>query len=57
LLLSVDAGAVQELSGIVQYRGLSSVDAGTGNRTSMNEFGCKKESMEEYAEERGGKSD
>jgi hypothetical protein len=48
---------LQELSSIVQYKGLSSVDAGAGNGTSMNEFGCKKESMEEYAEERGGKSD
>jgi hypothetical protein len=44
-------------AGTERYKGLNSLDAGAGNRTSMNEFGCNKESMEEYAEERGGKSD
>ena len=48
---------MRNCAGTERYKGLNSLDACAGNRISMNEFGCKKESMEEYAEERGGKSD
>jgi hypothetical protein len=48
---------MRNCAGIERYKGLNLLDAGAGNRTSMDGFGCNKEIMEEYAEERGGKSD
>ena len=48
---------MRNCAGTERYKGLNSLDAGAGNRISMNEFGCNKESMEEYAEERGRKRD
>ena len=44
-------------AGTVLCKGLNSLDASARNGTSMNAFECSKESMEEYAEERGEKSD
>jgi hypothetical protein len=43
----VVVGLMRNCAGTERYKGLDSLDAGAGNRTSMNEFGCNKESMEE----------